>query len=158
VYRFYVITMPFYIKWTWASMHFCIFGGILEPIPQGYQGTTVLSKSTWLKDLDYICRIPSLSPYKLLQERHSSPLPRNNMGWSTDHGAILEFWQVVVGQACNPSYSVGRDWEDHHSRLVQTKSLQDAIWTYGWEQWHVPVIPATLGSTNSMTMSKIAWS
>jgi hypothetical protein len=28
----------------------------------------------------------------------------------------------MVAQACNPSYSGGRDWEDYGSRLVQAKS------------------------------------
>jgi hypothetical protein len=34
---------------------------------------------------------------------------------------------VLVAHACNPSYSGGRDQEDHGSKSAQVNSLQDHI-------------------------------
>jgi hypothetical protein len=34
---------------------------------------------------------------------------------------------VPVAHVCNPSYSVGRDQEDHSSKPAQANSLQDSI-------------------------------
>jgi hypothetical protein len=35
--------------------------------------------------------------------------------------------QALVAHACNPSYSGGRDQEDHSSKLAQANSLRDPI-------------------------------
>jgi hypothetical protein len=35
--------------------------------------------------------------------------------------------QVLVAHACNPSYSGGRDQEDHSSKPARANSLQDPI-------------------------------
>jgi hypothetical protein len=35
--------------------------------------------------------------------------------------------EMLVAHACNPSYSGGRDQEDHGSKLVQANSLSDLI-------------------------------
>jgi hypothetical protein len=37
----------------------------------------------------------------------------------------------AVAHICNPNYSGGRDQEDHGSRTVRAKSLQDPISTNG---------------------------
>jgi hypothetical protein len=35
--------------------------------------------------------------------------------------------QVLVADSCSPSYSAGRDQEDHSSKPAQANSLQDPI-------------------------------
>jgi hypothetical protein len=48
-----------------------------------------------------------------------------------------------VAHFYNPSYSRGRDWEDHDSRPVWAKSSQDPISTNkSWVWWHTPVVLA----------------
>jgi hypothetical protein len=42
------------------------------------------------------------------------------------------FKLVAVAQACNPSYSGGRDQEDHGLRSTWAKSLQNPILTDDW--------------------------
>jgi hypothetical protein len=40
----------------------------------------------------------------------------------------MNYGQALVAHACNPSYSVGRDQEDHSLKPAQANSSKDPIW------------------------------
>jgi hypothetical protein len=49
-----------------------------------------------------------------------------------EENEIMHAKHPEVGHTCNPSYSGGRDGEDHGLRPVRAKSSQDPISTNHW--------------------------